>query len=120
MLRADLEPAFPSIFVLARRVHQMNRRGGEVHVGVPERVAYLEGQVTEVAKSIDALRTQMAASEERIDRRLVGLDGRLTAFEERMDRRFDSVDAKLSRQFTWLIGLFIMTMTAIVGTFLAR
>lgn len=91
-----------------------------MHVGVPERVAYLEGQVTEVAKSIDALRTQIAATDERVDRRFSGLEGRLAAFEERVDRKFDALDAKLSRLFTWLVGLFIVTMTAIVGTFLAR
>ena len=91
-----------------------------MHVGVPERVAYLEGQVTEVAKSIDALRTQIAATDERVDRRFTGVEGRIAAFEERVDGRFDAVDSKLSRLFTWLVGLFIMTMTAIVGTFLAR
>jgi hypothetical protein len=89
-------------------------------VGVPERVAYLEGQVTEVAKSIDALRTQIAATDERVDRRFTGLENRLAAFEERVDRKFDALDSRLSRLFTWLVGLFVMTMTAIVGTFLAR
>jgi uncharacterized coiled-coil protein SlyX len=91
-----------------------------VGVAVQERVAYLEGQVTEVAKSIDALRTQIAVTDERVDRRFTGLESRLAAFEERVDRRFDVLDSKLSRLFTWLVGLFIMTMTAIVGTFLAR
>lgn len=89
-------------------------------MGVPERVAYLEGQVTEVSKSIDALRTQIAATDERVDRRFTGIENRIAAFEERADRRFDALDSKLSRLFTWLVGLFIMTMTAIVGTFLAR
>ncbi len=91
-----------------------------MHVGVPERVAYLEGQVTEVAKSIDALRSQMAATDERVDRRFTGLENRLATFEERVDRKFDALDAKLSRLFTWLVGLFMMTMMTIVGTFLAR
>ena len=91
-----------------------------MHVGVPERVAYLEGQVTEVAKSIDALRSQMTATDERVDRRFTGVENRIAAFEERADRRFDAIDSKLSRLFTWLVGLFIVTMTAIVGTFLAR
>ena len=89
-------------------------------MGVPERVAYLEGQVTEVAKSIDALRTQIAATDERVDRRFTGLESRLATFEDRMDRRFDAMDSKISRLFTWIVGLFIMTMTAIVGTFLAK
>ena len=89
-------------------------------MGVPERVAYLEGQVTEVAKSIDALRSQMTATDERVDRRFTGLESRLATFEDRMDRRFDALDSRLSRLFTWLVGLFIVTMTAIVGTFLAR
>ena len=83
-------------------------------------VAYLEGQVTEISKSFDRLQGQIAALDERIDGRFSGLETRLLAFEDRVDARFEALDAKVSRLFTWLVGMFIMTMTAIVGTFLAR
>ena len=96
-------------------------------MGVPERVAYLEGQVTEVSKSFENLQSRLAAFEERVDRRFGVVETRLAALEDRVDRRFegvdrrfDALDSKISRLFTWIVGLFIMTMTAIVGTFLAR
>jgi hypothetical protein len=55
------------------------------------------------------VQAQIRAFEERVDRRFEGVD-----------RRIDALDAKMSRQFMWLVGLHVMTLTAILGAFLAR
>ena len=56
-----------------------------------------------------------------------GVQAQIRAFEERVDRRFegtdrriDALDSKMSRHFMWLVGLHVMTLTAIIGALLAR
>jgi hypothetical protein len=78
-------------------------------VAVQERVALLGGRVTEFSQRFDGIESQMRAFEERVDRRFEGTD-----------RRIDALDAKVSRQFMWLVGLHVMTLTAITGALLAR
>jgi len=55
------------------------------------------------------MQAQIRAFEERVDRRFEGTD-----------RRIDALDGKMSRQFMWLVGLHVMTLTAIIGALLAR
>jgi len=62
-----------------------------------------------------------------VDRRFDAIDGRFTGFEESVDRRFsgveqrfDAFDAKVSRQFTWLVGIQVTTLAAMVAAILAR
>ena len=78
-------------------------------MAVQERVALLEGRVTEFSQRFDGLQAQIRAFEERVDRRFEGTD-----------RRIDALDAKMSRMFTWLVGQHVMTLTAIIGSLLAR
>ena len=56
-----------------------------------------------------------------------GIQAQIRTFEERVDRRFDgtdrrveALDAKMSRQFMWIVGLHVMTLTAVIGALLAR
>ena len=37
-----------------------------------------------------------------------------------VDRRFEGLDDKINRQFTWLVGIQVTTLVAIVGALLAR
>jgi hypothetical protein len=74
-----------------------------------QRVSFLEGRVTELSQAIDRLQASLAGFEHRVDRRFEGVD-----------RRLDALDAKVSRNFTWLVGLHITTLTAIVAALLAR
>ena len=55
------------------------------------------------------MQAQIRAFEERVGRRFEGVD-----------RRIDALDATMSRQFMWLVGLHVMTLTAIIGALLAR
>ena len=138
-----------------------------------ERVAYLEGQVSEHSQTLieirdsirhlehrfDARFEQMDRRFEQVDRRFeqmdrhfeqiegrfvqiegrfVQMEGRFVQIEGRSDSRFDQLerrfetrfdvydrrleglDEKVSRHFTWLVGIQVTTLVAIVGALLAR
>ena len=103
-----------------------------------ERVAFLEGRVDEQARAGDGIRDavaqvelRMGQFEERMDRRFEALDERFETLEARMDRRFegidmrferierrvDMIDDKLTRYFTWLVGIQVSTLIAVVTAF---
>jgi uncharacterized coiled-coil protein SlyX len=65
---------------------------------VEERVAYLEGQMSEQSHALLEVRDAIRD----------------------LDRRIDTFDDKLSRQFFWLVGIQVTTLVAIVGSLLAR
>jgi len=95
-----------------------------------ERVAYIEGQVSEQSHGFGEMRDAIRSLEHRLDTRCEGIDRRFEAVDRRfeaVDRRFESVDRridlldeKVSRQFVWLVGLQVTTLVAIVGALLAR
>lgn len=72
---------------------------------------------------------RLQAFEDRMDRRFEQVDGRFAQIEQGMDRRFEqvdqrfqqvdqrmvSLDAKVSRQFVWLVGLYVTTLIAMIG-----
>ena len=68
-----------------------------------ERVAHVEGQVTELSLRMSAVEDAIRHLEHRMDARFEGVD-----------RRFDALDSKMSRQFMWLIGIQVTTLAAIV------
>jgi hypothetical protein len=83
-------------------------------LGIPmpsldERVAYLEGRLEEHSGSVTALRGDVQELRQRVD----SLSGRL-------DSRMDAFDAKLSRQFTWLVGIQIVMFVAIISALANR
>lgn len=69
-----------------------------------ERVAYLEGRLEDHVTAVDRLRSDGQDLREAI--------GQLG---ERMDRRFDTLDEKVDRHFTWLVGIQVATLVAVVG-----
>jgi uncharacterized coiled-coil protein SlyX len=72
---------------------------------VAERVAYVEGQVSELSLRLTGVEAAIARLEQRMDR-----------LEQRMDLRFDLMD----RRFSWMIGIQITTLLAIFGALLSR
>src|SRR6185436_19259203 len=96
-----------------------------------ERVAYLEGQVSEQSHGLAEIRDAVRSLEHRIDARFEGVDRRFESIDRRfdaVDRRIDaldekvtrqgeSLDGKMSRQFVWLVGIQVTTLVAIVGAF---
>ena len=96
-----------------------------------ERVAYLEGQVSEHAHTLVEIRDSIREMERRFDTRFDQLERRFDTrsdqldrrFETRsdvVDRRFEGLDDKVSRHFTWLVGIQVTTLVAILGALLAR
>jgi hypothetical protein len=74
-----------------------------------ERVAYLEGQVSELSHVWTDIRDSIRSLERRMDTRF-----------EAVDRRIDGLDDKVSRQFVGIVGIQVTTLVAIVGALLAR
>ncbi|HKW03523.1 MAG TPA: hypothetical protein VJN96_27100 [Vicinamibacterales bacterium] len=75
------------------------------------RVAFLEGTIEEHRNMIKALHETAA----RLDLRMQSLEERMDRRFEQVDRRFDNLDSKMSRQFTWLVGLQVTSLVAIAG-----
>ena len=76
---------------------------------IEERVAYIEGQMSEQSHALVEVREAVRSLEHRADSRF-----------EAMERRFDALDQKVSNHFVWLVGLHVTTLVAIVGALLAR
>jgi uncharacterized coiled-coil protein SlyX len=103
---------------------------------VEERVAFLEGRVVEFSRQTDGIRDALVSLEQRMDRRFELLEQRFTTIDQRfvtidqrfvaidqrfagLDQRIDALDAKVSRQFTWLVGMHVTTLVAIVAALVA-
>ena len=74
-----------------------------------ERVAYLEGQVSEHTQTLIDIRDSIRQLDRRFDARL-----------DTIDRRIDGLEDKLARQFAWLVGIQVTTLVAIVGALVTR
>jgi hypothetical protein len=74
-----------------------------------EGVAYLEGQVSEHTNTMLDIRDSVRQLERRMEARF-----------DVVDRRFEGMDDKISRQFTWVVGIQLTTLVAILGALLAR
>ncbi len=89
-----------------------------------ERVAFLEGQVSEQSHALLELRDAVRHLEARLEARLSAFEQRIEMrMESRYDglnRRMDTLEDKLSRQFVWMVGVQVTTFVAIVGALLAR
>ena len=105
--------------------------------GIDERVAFLEGRVVEHSRMIDGICEAIVSLEHRMDRRFEAIEHRFEAIDRRfdavdvrflgidrrldgIDRRIDGLDTRISRQFTWIVGLHVTTLAAVVAALLAR
>jgi hypothetical protein len=70
---------------------------------------YLEGQVSEHVHTLLDLRDSIRQFERRVEARF-----------DAVDRRFEIQDEKLARQFTWVVGIQVTTLVAILGALPAR
>ena len=77
-----------------------------------ERVALLEGRITEQSMRIDDVREAVASLETRMDQRFAGIDQRFAT----MDQRFVGLDGRLDQMNKLLWGLLVMVATGAVAT----
>ena len=97
---------------------------------IEERVAFMEGQMSELSHGLIDLRDVVRHLEQavrhldqKVDTRFAQVDARFSQVDARfdlMDRRFAALDDKVSRQFVWVVGVQVTTLVAIVGALLAR
>jgi uncharacterized coiled-coil protein SlyX len=76
---------------------------------IEERVAFIEGQMSEQSHALVDLREVIHH-----------LDQSLRHLDQKVDARFQTLDDKISRQFVWVVGVQVTTLVAIVGALLAR
>ena len=85
-----------------------------------DRVAYLEGQVAEHSHTLVEIRGSIRTLERRVDARFDQFERRFETWFDVNDRRFEKLDDKVTRHFTWLVGIQVTTLIAVVGALLAR
>jgi uncharacterized coiled-coil protein SlyX len=104
-----------------------------------ERVAYLEGKVEEQSRLGSDLREMVIHLDQKVDRfrdelasRIDATNSRIDALDQKVDRfreelmrahaatnsRIDALDQKVSRQFTWLVGIQLAVLLALIGALL--
>jgi uncharacterized coiled-coil protein SlyX len=91
--------------------------------GVPtieERVAFLEGQVSEQSHALLEVRDSVRHLEQRMEARFDSFEQRIDARLAGVDRRIDGLEDKVSRQFVWTVGVQVTTFVAIVAALLSR
>ena len=90
---------------------------------IEERVAFIEGQMSEQSHALIELRDAVRHLQDAVRHLDQKMDGRFDLVDRRfeaVDRRFESMDDKISRQFVWVVGVQVTTLVAIVGALLAR
>lgn len=80
-----------------------------------ERVAALEGRAEAHAMSTSDLRAALAGLQGQMDRRFEQVDRRFGELEGQMNQRFDAIDQKVHRHFTWLVGIQVAVLLAVVS-----
>ena len=76
----------------------------------------VEGTVDEHSRALAGVREAVTGLEQRMDTRFEAVDRRF----EGLERRMDTLDDKISRHFTWVVGIQVTTLVAIVAALLAR
>jgi uncharacterized coiled-coil protein SlyX len=80
---------------------------------IEERVAFIEGQMSEQSHALIELRDAVRSLNQEMRDTIRHLD-------QKMDARFETLGDRISRQFVWLVGVQVTTLVAIVGALLAR
>lgn len=87
-----------------------------------ERVAHLEGQISEQSEAYRELRELILHVDQKVDRFREELQQTINGRFNSVDRRFENLETrmqgleqKVDRQFRWLVGLYATTMVAVFG-----
>jgi uncharacterized coiled-coil protein SlyX len=84
---------------------------GVMPQSLEERVAYLEGRVSDQIQAQNELRELVVQLNQRVDH----LDRKIDRFREGLANRIDALDDKVSRQFVWLVGIQVTVLIAVVS-----
>jgi hypothetical protein len=76
--------------------------------------------VSEHSHTLIEIRDSIRHLEQRLDARFDQIERRFDTRFDVNDRRFEGLDDKVARHSTWLVGIQVTTLAAIVGALLAR
>ena len=78
-------------------------------------LAGLPDQMTRRFEQVDRRFEQVDRRFEQVDRRFQQIDQRFVELQDQLNRRFDAVDQKVDRHFTWLVGIQVAVLLAVVS-----
>ena len=77
---------------------------------VDVRLARLEGSYAQVSERLGAIEQRLAGLESRLEQRFASLEAKLEGKFARSDARMDRLEGKIDRQFTWVVGLIVISL----------
>lgn len=92
----------------------LRRRYGASIPTADERIAYLEGRFEEHSGSVSTVRADFAAVRSDVQ----DLRRHVETLDQRISARIDGLDTKMSRQFTWMVGIQVAMLIAMIGALL--
>jgi tetrahydromethanopterin S-methyltransferase subunit G len=75
----------------------------------------LQDEMHRLFEQVDRRFEQVDRRFEQVDRRFEQMDQRFTDLQRQMNQRFDAADQKVDRHFTWLVGIQVAVLVAVVG-----
>ena len=78
---------------------------------VDERIAYLEGRFEEHSGNLSMARADFAAVRNDVQ----DLRRHVEVLDHRISASIDGLDSKMSRQFTWIVGIQVAMLVAVMG-----
>ena len=87
-------------------------------ITVDERLALLEGRVSEHSQMFPDLREAIASLGRRLDSRMDRLDHRLDRLESRLDTDLGTLRTEMTGHFRWIVGIQVTTLIAVVAALL--
>ena len=78
---------------------------------VDERLAYLEGRFEEHSGNVTTARADIGAVRSDVQ----DLRRHVETLDQRLSTRIDGLDSKMSRQFTWIVGIQVATLIAVIS-----
>jgi hypothetical protein len=79
-----------------------------------ERIAYLEGRFEEHSGNVATIRADFAAVRSDVQE----VRRHVATLDQRISSRIETLDTKMSRQFTWIVGIQVAMLIAVIGALL--
>jgi hypothetical protein len=98
----------------------VRKREGEPMPSLDERVAYLEGRLEDHASTVIFLREDVRAVHEDLRSFREEFRNEISHFRGEVRQELNRFDDKLSRHFTWLIGIQVGVLIAALGALLGN
>lgn len=98
-----------------------------LQAGLEQRVARLEGRVQGfhgrfegLERRLDRIERRFDALDAKVDRLGAEMGARIEAFRTQLSDRVEALDQKVSRHFTWTVGIQVAVLLAVVAALAGR